>query len=96
MEIGHVIDRFIIHLFSATGVYLVAYFVTQWAGRKWPDWYDRVLPAVVIIGFLGWNELSNVQGGQPYFKAFTDLASWVLGFALGLWGLVRFKSMDTS
>ena len=89
-SIGHVLQRFVLHLFTFAGIYLAVDYGVEYARRKAPTWTEQILPAVLIVAFIGWNEVGDLQAGQPYFKVFTDLASWIVGAILTIWGLRRF------
>lgn len=87
----HILERFIIHVFSAAGVYLGVYFGVDFLRRRWPLWFTAILPAILVIGFVGWNEVGDLHRGQSYLKVFFDAASWSLGLGLTVWGLIRYK-----
>lgn len=90
-DITHILGRAILHMFSFAGIYLAAYFSIKVARAKAPHWTDKIIPALLIIGFIGWNEVGDIINGQSYVKAFTDLASWILGAVVSIWGLEKFE-----
>ena len=90
---AHILERWLIHFFSSAGVYLLVWFLIQWLTRRWPQWFNLVLPAALIIGFIGWNEVGNLHDGQAWIKVFTDLSSWVIGLGVSVWGLRRFRGV---
>jgi hypothetical protein len=90
----HILERAIIHIFSATSAYLLAWFTLQWALRKWPVWTPIVLPAILACAIIGNREAFDVANGQPLIKVFTDAVSWIIGMGLAIWGLHRFKKLN--
>jgi len=91
MELTHILERAMIHIFSSAGVYLAVMFTLAWIRRRWPYMLELVMPAILVVLFIGWNEVVNINDGQSYVKAFTDLASWVVGMGLTIWGLIRWR-----
>lgn len=88
--IQHILERAIIHIFSALTVYVGLSIVLEWCFRKHRDWTIKLMPALLGIGFIGWREAYDVANGQPLLKAYTDYVSWAIGMACAIWLIRRF------
>lgn len=96
--IGHIVERFIIHMFSAMGLVVGVFFGLQSLNRrqKMNGWMPSniggrlVLAGLLVFGVTAMREAYDVAvGGQPLIKAFTDYASWLIGLTLGVWAAYR-------
>ena len=90
---AHILERFLIHFFSAGGFLLGAVTAWQWAVRRWDfvwEWVELILPALVIFSFAATREAYDVWNGGSLVKSAFDLASWLLGLGVTAWGLYRF------
>ena len=95
---NHILERAVIHFFSATALVMLAFFVLRTIRRHWakkwlPDNWQALLTtaAVTVFAFSTMREAYDVFSGQALSKAFTDYLSWLLGCGIGAWGLYRFK-----
>ncbi len=98
-ELGHILDRGIIHFFSSAGVLLCCFCVLRFVHRKkqwaWlPGEFRAQLLFAAICVFAGsaLREAFDVAGGQSLAKAVTDYLSWFLGCGVSTWGLWRLRS----
>lgn len=89
--IQHIIERELIHFFSGGSVYLLAYFTYQWAKRKWPEWTDRILPALLAALVIFLREPADVAAGGWVGKSYIDFTFWMLGLGVAIYGLMRYK-----
>lgn len=89
--IPHILTRAFVHIVSAAFVYLLIYFLTSFLERRLQHW-KLILPAVIALGYIGWNEVYDLSQGQSVVKAVTDAGSWIVGLGLAVWGLYRFKN----
>lgn len=94
--ISHIIERFIIHLFSATGLVVGTFFAIQSIQRRYAkDWLPSnvggrlLLAGFLVFGVTATREAWDVHNGQPIVKAFTDYISWAIGLGLGIWATYR-------
>ena len=92
----HILDRAIIHIFSAMGLVVGAFFGLQSLHRHLKSsWLPAnvggrlLLAAILVFGITATREAVDVANGQPLVKAFTDYASWAIGLALGIWATYR-------
>lgn len=95
--IGHIVERFLIHLFSAMGLVVGVFFGLQSLHRrqKMNGWLPSniggrlVFSGLVVFLIASMREVFDLHSGQPYVKVFTDWASWLIGLALGIWATYR-------
>lgn len=98
-EALHIADRFLIHFFSAYGLVSGAFFFLNWlrkrpAARQWlPQGYLPLfcLAAILVslIAFI--REPGDIHAGDWWVKSYFDLASWLLGSAVAVWGNYRLR-----
>lgn len=95
----HVLDRFIVHFFSASSLVMLTFFALRTLDRRirseWlpDDWKPLLgLAAVTVFAVASLREAWDVAQGQALGKALTDYASWLLGCGVSTWGLARFKT----
>jgi hypothetical protein len=101
---AHILERFIIHFFSSCAITLMVFFVLRYWGqhnRKVPMFISGrhghlvVTAALIVFAFATLREPFDIAlGGQVWYKAIFDQASWLLGCATAAWGLYRFKKME--
>jgi hypothetical protein len=94
VTIGYVIERYVLHIFLAFAIYLIATAGFYWAIRKlnWSrmqGWWALVSPAVLAFIFISGREVFDVYHGDPVYKSFTDWSSWIVGLGLAIWGIYR-------
>ena len=95
MEIGHILERGVIHFFSSAGVYLLGLFGFWILERKvnwWPrleGWWELILPAVVSFLFISLREVFDVAAGGSAVKSVCDWMSWLAGLGISVWALYR-------
>ena len=87
---GHISARFIIHLFSAAGLYLWvlwAFCELEARVKWWPElrgWWQLIVPAMSIFMFLSFREIFDVDAGDWVWKSVIDWVSWILGYVLAM------------
>lgn len=95
--IGHILERGVIHLFSAMGLVVGVFFGLQSLHRRklMAGWLPSnvggrlVLAGFLVFGLTATREAWDVANGQPIVKALTDYLSWALGLGLGIWATYR-------
>lgn len=95
--IGHVIERFVIHLFSSYGLVCGVWFCLSIVRKRAPRWLPDGWLALLVIsalfvalcGFVR-EPWDATQVGDPWWKSYTDFASWIIGSALACFGQYRF------
>jgi hypothetical protein len=97
----HAIDRGIIHFFSSMGALTSAFFAFRVLVRRKPTWplpqaipVQLLLCAVIVVLAAFLREPFDVAQGDPSWKSYSDLASWILGCACGFWGIKRLIVLD--
>lgn len=93
----HILDRFIIHLFSSAAVLMLAQVLFVYLERAWskfPSWLLRgwfffLVPGVFAFLLIASREIYDVATGNPPIKSYFDYLSWVLGIGLATWGRLR-------
>lgn len=97
----HIIERGLIHLFSAMGLVVGTFFALQTLHRRLKNsWLPTniggrlLLSGLLVFGITAMREAWDVANGQPLVKAFTDYASWLIGLALGIWATYRLIWLD--
>lgn len=96
-EALYILERAIIHFFSAYGLVSGTFFFLQWLRKKpqvraWlPQSYLAlfVISGLVVCLFAFVREPFDIHSGQWWGKAYFDYASWVLGSVMGVWGQYR-------
>ncbi len=89
----HIIERALTHILMSGSVYLIGFFALHWAMRKNAKRTMQILPGLLCAALIGWREAYDVAQGQPLLKAYTDYASWLIGMALAIWGLARYRKV---
>jgi hypothetical protein len=94
--VGHIIERFVIHFFSATGLVLsVATFLRYAKRKKSYNWLPEgaratvIWAALVVFAASTMREAYDVSVGGWVVKSYFDYASWALGCGIGAWGIIR-------
>ena len=98
----HIVDRFVIH-FAASLFLLLAFFfaIGYWIRRNakvalWVSPEENHLLlfcGLLVFALLPLREPFDIYLGQSPVKAVTDQLSWLLGPAVGVWGLHRFRRL---
>ena len=96
-ELWHILERAMIHFFSATSLVLVVFMLLRsLARRKAARWLPTswkaslVMAALLVFAISTMREAYDVANGQVLVKAFTDYISWCAGCGVAVWGLFRF------
>ena len=95
MDIGHILDRAVIHFFSSAGVYLLAlwgFWLLERKVRWWPElhgWWEFVMPALASFAIISLREVFDVAAGGHLVKSVCDWLSWVLGLGVSAWAIYR-------
>jgi hypothetical protein len=87
----HILERAILHIFSAASVYLLAFFALAWAMRRNAERTMQILPGLVGALAIALREPFDVANGQPVLKVITDYLSWLVGMTLAIWALTRYR-----
>lgn len=102
-ELVHIVERFLVHFFSATGIVLAVSTFLRFARRKkrysWlPDGTRATLvwAALIVFSVAVLREAYDVSAGGWVVKSYFDYASWALGCGVGAWGLIRYHEWDHS
>ena len=89
---SHIVERELIHLFSAAGVYLMVYLLMDSIGRRTKIvWLTRrVEPAALVAMLFIWFGEPDDVVGDGIAKSYIDMIVWAFGFvvsimALGKW-----------
>ena len=91
----HILERFTIHLFSSTGVFLVSlwgFWCLELYVGWWPPlhgWWQMILPALVCLMATGSREIFDVKRGGLVVKSIIDWISWAVGLVLSIYGIYR-------
>lgn len=93
--IGHIVERFVTHLFASAGCVLLAFMVLHaFRSSAWiPDQTRELLTvaALVVFGVIALREPYDVGRGGTVTKSIWDFASWALGCLLscaGIWRII--------
>lgn len=96
-EFLHILDRAVLHFFSATSLVLLAFMGLRAFNRRRPsEWFpvhwkaSLSLAALTVFGFATLREAWDVAAGQSLIKASVDYFSWFAGCAVAAYGLYRF------
>lgn len=94
VTVMYVFERYVLHIFEAAAVYLLAVAIFYWVVRKlgWrrmQGWWALVAPAVLAFIPISFREVFDVYNGDPIYKSFSDWSSWMVGFGLAIWGIYR-------
>ncbi len=98
----HIVVRALLHFIWAIGLVGAVTIALTFMRRKWKDaepWIpepvqQRLLIAGMVIAMVAFTrEPYDVSNGQPLLKAITDFISWVVGCAVGVWGIYRLRSL---
>ena len=92
MGFEHIAARFIIHFFSAAGVFQGMMNLQCYGRAKW-DWFPRlrgwnsfIFSAFVPFAFICMWEIWDVAEGGWVYKSVIDWFSWASGFAAAIVG----------
>ena len=95
MDIGHILERGVVHFFSSAGVYLIAlwgFWLLERKVRWWPElkgWWELILPALVSFLFISFREVWDVNAGGSVVKSVCDWLSWLFGLGVSVWAVYR-------
>ena len=93
--ISHILERFVIHLFSSTGVLLLTlwgFWCLEIFVGWWPalyGWWQLVLPALICLMLTGSREIFDIKRGGLLVKSIIDWISWAVGLGLSFWGVYQ-------
>ena len=93
--IAHIIERFVIHLFSGASVVLMAlwgFWILERKIRWFPEmrgWMFYIFPSLIAFVFISFREIFDVAAGGPLVKSITDWLSWVMGMGGAVFTLYR-------
>ena len=84
-ERGHVLDRFVLHVFSGASV-LIIFMYAWWLCERWVKGWPRLegwlfftVPGFIAFTVIALRESYDVAMGNPLQKSFFDHASWIIG-----------------
>ena len=91
---AHIVERFIIHFFSGSGVVVLSLTAWAWCERKkWirqlPGWWFFIVPVGLACFLIFLREPVDVSAGGWTGKSYIDLVSWFLGCGAGVYGMYR-------
>ena len=95
-HIGHILNRFQLHFFSAGGAYLVALTLWRVCQEKWPrfplflafrGWGQLIAPALIMLIIIDGREIFDVARGGWVWKSVIDRISWISGFGFSVWSV---------
>ena len=89
----HILERFQIHVFSSTSLYLLALFgfwgleihVSWWPPV--PGVWGLIFPAVVVFMAVASREIFDIAKGGWIGKSIIDWFSWAVGLTVSVYGL---------
>lgn len=92
--LSHILERFIIHLFSGGSVFFLAFTGLDLCQRKrwlprYYGWWHLALPALLSFLFISLREVFDVAAGGWYVKSITDWISWVIGLGAAVYAVYR-------
>ena len=93
--IGHVIERFIIHIFSGASVVLIAlwgFWIIERKIKWFPElrgWMFYIFPSLIAFTFISFREVFDVANGGPVIKSLTDWTSWLIGLVFAVYTIYR-------
>lgn len=99
----HILERFILHFVSATFLTLAAFYLLRYWGRhnrkvgifiSGRHGHLVTISALIVFALAVLREPIDIHMGQVWYKAISDQISWLLGCAIGAWGLYRFKKIE--
>jgi len=93
-EFLHIFDRSLIHLVAGPGLYLLAILLMRQWRKRWPEWYERAIPALLILPFYMASEAFDMVSGQTTTKLYFDIVTKTGGLFLGVWGLYRYDKWE--
>ena len=98
--IAHILERFVIHVFSGASVLILALVGFWYMERKVRSfrlngWMFFILPALVSFTLISFREIWDVSAGGPLIKSVTDWISWVIGIGGAAYGLYRLSPRVT-
>ena len=93
----HILDRFVIHFFSAYGLVTGLFFLlnvlrkktqcANWMPQTYMGLFIEAALLVCMVAFV--REPFDVHEGDWWLKSYFDMASWVLGSGVAVWGNYR-------
>lgn len=84
----------LVHIVAALYLYVSLSITIRWLKRKWPLWWDLLLPSFLILGYVGAFEgINMLEGGYP-LKSLLDICEWAVGCVLATWFWKRFAKRD--
>lgn len=99
-ELLHIVDRALIHFFSAGGLLLWVWFGLRALGRRKAGWvpgtvtWQLVLAALLVLLVAVAREPIDVWQGGWVGKSYADMASWVLGLTMAFAIIKRAVRLD--
>ena len=96
----HALQRFFLHVVGSAFAVIAAYITLLWLLRKFIGWSVTTkaqliavvaVAAFAVFGIASLREAWDVYNGQPYWKAVTDMISWVIGPGLSAWAIYRIE-----
>ena len=100
---GHIVERFLIHLFSDPGIVLAVSFFLRFAKKKknysWLPTGTRatlIWAALVVAIVVAGREAIDISNNGWVVKSYIDWFSHACGLGLGTWGLIRYHEWDHS
>ena len=83
--IGHIIERFIVHLFSGALVVLAAlwgFWIIERKVKWFPElkgWMFYIFPSLTAFILISFREVWDVANGGPVVKSVIDWIGWLAG-----------------
>jgi len=94
--ISHIIERELIHVFSAMGLLVGVFFALRSLQRHWArNWLPSniggqlLLSGLAVFAGAATREAFDVAHGDPLFKSPIDNLGWLVGIGLGIWAAYR-------
>lgn len=90
-NVSHIVERQLIHFFSAAGVYLLVYLLLDSIGRRTGiTWMTQRVepPALIAFIFIWFGEPDDILTDGIY-KSFIDMGVWAVGFVASILALKR-------
>jgi hypothetical protein len=90
-NVSHIVERQLIHFFSAAGVYLLVYLLLDSIGRRTGvTWITRRVepPALIAMIFIWFGEPDDILTDGAT-KSYIDMSVWATGFVISIIALRR-------